>query len=234
MKIETTIPAALIGGVAGAIAGLIGDGLFSGLFPGIIAGGVVGFLFSLAPRSLEDSRIAVESFSPAGLLGGVVGSVSAEAGWIGGFVSCGIGWMLGLFLPAIYIAWLTGTFSRKDEIHSDNSGTQTGTLNMNLQELFKSDFGMDFPISGGTGNSKENPIVVHRKEPNDYVSVEYGVIRCIGAGRGVDWKILQQTLMHHDGRRLDQVKVQTMKFVGSEIITQVENYYFDITDCLDF
>jgi hypothetical protein len=104
MQMAGAIVAAIIGGIAGAIAGLIGDGFLAGLFPGAIAGGVVGFLFSLAPRSFEDPRIAVESFSPAGFIGGIAGSVAANAGLIGGFISCGAGWVLGLFLPAMLIA----------------------------------------------------------------------------------------------------------------------------------
>jgi len=100
----SSIVAAIIGGIAGAIAGLIGDGFLTGLFSGAIAGGVVGFLFSLAPRSFEDPRIAVESFSPAGFIGAIVGSVAANAGLIGAFISCGAGWVLGLLLPAMLIA----------------------------------------------------------------------------------------------------------------------------------
>lgn len=104
MQMAGSIVSAIIGGIAGAIAGLIGDGFFAGLFPGAIAGGIVGFLFSLAPRSFEDPRIAVESFTPAGFVGGIAGSVAANAGWFGGFLSCGAGWVLGLFLPALLIA----------------------------------------------------------------------------------------------------------------------------------
>ena len=104
MKMAGSIVAAIIGGIAGAIAGLIGDGFMAGFFPGAIAGGIVGFLFSLAPRSFEDPRIAVESFSPAGFVGGIAGCVSANAGWLGIFLSCGAGWVLGLFLPALLIA----------------------------------------------------------------------------------------------------------------------------------
>ncbi|MEZ0329240.1 MAG: hypothetical protein ABWK15_06745 [Dissulfuribacterales bacterium] len=104
MQLVSSMVAAIFGGIAGAIAGLIGDGFLTGLLPGVIAGGVVGFLFSLVPRSVEDPRIAVESFSPAGLIGGIAGSVAANTGLIGCFISCGAGWVLGLFLPAILMS----------------------------------------------------------------------------------------------------------------------------------
>ena len=102
---------------------------------------------------------------------------------------------------------------------------------VNLKELLKKDFGIDYPISGGTGNSKDNPIVVHYEFPNGYTSVEYAVIRCIATGRRIQWKFLQQSLMHHDGRELDQLKIETKWREDNQLITQVENYYFDITEC---
>lgn len=52
---------------------------------------------------------------------------------------------------------------------------------MNLKEILKNDFNIDFLISGGTGNSKENPIIIHKQIPNDYTSVEYDILRCIGS-----------------------------------------------------
>lgn len=105
---------------------------------------------------------------------------------------------------------------------------------MTLRELLKQDFGIDFPISGGIGNSKDNPILIHRKQINDYTSVEYGVLKCLGIGRGIEWKVIQQSVIHYGGRTLDQLKIQTKTITDDEIITQVENYYFDITECIDF
>lgn len=103
---------------------------------------------------------------------------------------------------------------------------------INLRELLKKDFKIDFPISGGTGNSRDNPIVIDRTERNDYVSVEYGVIKCIAAGRQVEWKIVQQSLIHHNDRMLDQMKVQMTETTPDELRHSIENYYFDITNCV--
>lgn len=101
---------------------------------------------------------------------------------------------------------------------------------MSLRDLTR--FGIDFPISGGIGNSRDNPIVTHREGPNDYTSIEYGILKCIGTGRGIEWELLQQALLSYNGRRLEQIKIQTKETTASEIITQVENYYFDITECM--
>jgi hypothetical protein len=105
---------------------------------------------------------------------------------------------------------------------------------MELRALLKVNFGIDFPISGGTGNLRDNPIIIHRQEPNDHTSVEYGILRCLGIGRRVEWELIQQSLIHYNGTMLDQLKIRTKKVTDTEIITQVENYYFDISECIDF
>lgn len=104
---------------------------------------------------------------------------------------------------------------------------------VNLKEQLAEDFGVDFPISGGFGNSRDNPIIIHRVIPNDYTSVEYGVLKCLGIGRRIEWKLVGQTLMSHAGRRIDQIKIETIETTEEEIITQIENFYFDITECFD-
>jgi len=104
---------------------------------------------------------------------------------------------------------------------------------INLKELLKKDFGIDFPISGGIGNSKENPIIIYYKFPNDYTNVEYGVLRCIATGRRMKWKLIKQSLINHNGRKLDQLKIETKWVEKDQLIKQIENYYFDITDCFD-
>ena len=102
----TLIFAIIVGAISGTIAGLIGDSFLNGLTSGAIAGGVTSLFFLNQPRSIEDPRIAVEAFSPAGLAGAVLASVITEAGWIGAFISSGIGGTLGLVLPALVITYL--------------------------------------------------------------------------------------------------------------------------------
>ena len=105
---------------------------------------------------------------------------------------------------------------------------------MNLRELIKKDFNIDFPITGNTANSQDNPIVIHRQEPNNPTSVEFGIIRCVGIARGVEWEVIDQRLIDYDGKYLDQITIETKAKTETEIITQLESYYFDITECVDF
>jgi hypothetical protein len=100
-----------------------------------------------------------------------------------------------------------------------------------LRAMLLADFGIDFPISGGPGNSREAPIVIHYATPNDYVGVEHSVVSCLCTGRGVEWRLLLSSLIEHSGRRIEQMKIETKWATESQLITQIENYYFDITDC---
>jgi hypothetical protein len=105
---------------------------------------------------------------------------------------------------------------------------------MDLRQLLRKDFDIDFPISGGFGNSRDNAIHIDRQYPNDYTSVEYGILKCLGNGRNVEWKLIQQSTLHHHGRTLDQLKIETRETTEDEIVTQIENYYFDISECINF
>jgi len=104
---------------------------------------------------------------------------------------------------------------------------------MNLRQFLKDDFGIDFPISGGLGNSREDPIIIHHTIPNDYTSVEYAILQCLGLSREIAWKLVQQFTLNHNERTLDQLKIETTQVTEREIITEVENFYFDITECVD-
>ena len=102
---------------------------------------------------------------------------------------------------------------------------------MALKHLLKADFGVELPISGGFGNSIDNAIIIQRVGINDYVGTEHLILDCLGKGRRIDWKILGQELLNHNDKKIDKIKIETKKTTALEIITQIENYYFDISDC---
>ena len=102
---------------------------------------------------------------------------------------------------------------------------------MTLKDLLEKDFRVDLPISGGFGNSIDNAIIIHRHGINDYVGTEHFILKCLGIGRGIEWKLMGQELLIHDNKEIDKIKIETKQLTESEIITQIENYYFDITDC---
>ena len=100
-----------------------------------------------------------------------------------------------------------------------------------VRQLIKRDFCVDLPISGGTGNSVRNAVVIHYMQPNIYVSVEYAYLKYIGIGKGISWIRISQELFDLDNRTYDKLKIKTVLETDTEVITQIENFYFDITEC---
>ena len=104
-------------------------------------------------------------------------------------------------------------------------------ITMTLNEILKTNFNIDLNLSGGMGNSKDQAIILPPFP--DYVSMEYQIMEYLGTLRDIQWELLEQTLIAHNDRALDQMKIKTVQKTDTEIITQVENFYFDITDCMN-
>ncbi|MGI8892845.1 MAG: hypothetical protein ACR2GN_05230 [Bacteroidia bacterium] len=79
---------------------------------------------------------------------------------------------------------------------------------INLKEMLKEDFGVDLPIRGGHGNSIDNPIIIEKAIPNNYVDTEMAVIKFIGLGRRIGWKIFSQQLIIHNNRFIDKIQIE--------------------------
>ena len=94
-----------------------------------------------------------------------------------------------------------------------------------LADLLKSDFGPDFPVSGGNGK-EGSPIVITAR--TDYVSVEYAVVRHVLAAIGEEYKLSNQTLLGVNGRNIDKLIFNVRK-TGSADWEGQRSFYFDIT-----
>ena len=104
---------------------------------------------------------------------------------------------------------------------------------MELKDLLNKDFGVELPISGGFGNSMENSIFIHKADKNDQVEIEHLVLKYLGKGRGIEWEIIEIKTVSFENKKIDKVKIKTKQLTDSEIITQIENFYFDITEFLE-
>ncbi len=104
-------------------------------------------------------------------------------------------------------------------------------MNINLKELLKKDFDFDLPISGGTGNSIDNAIIISKTAGIHYVGLENTILSCLGKGRKIEWRRESQQLLEIEGRKIDKIKIKTIWLSDDKVIQQIENYYFDITEC---
>ncbi len=99
---------------------------------------------------------------------------------------------------------------------------------MNLRDMLKRDFGLELKIAGGYGQSRGDPIVVLDSNPIDASMTEMHILRAIGKGRGILWRTLARTPLENNRLSLEQIQIETKEVTASEIITQQENYYFDV------
>ncbi len=100
----TLFIAAVIGGISALIPGIYGSVFFSAVLYGAISGGAIAYLYCQLPKFANSPSITVAAFAPAGLAGAIAGCITANASWPVVLLSCAIGWMLHLILPAAFIA----------------------------------------------------------------------------------------------------------------------------------
>lgn len=102
---------------------------------------------------------------------------------------------------------------------------------MTLKTILKNDFDLDLPISGGSGLSIDDPVVIERSGINDYVSTEHTLLKYLAKKRQVQYELVGQALLSHQGRRLDRITIQTIDSSTEGVRGETAHYYFDITDC---
>ncbi len=63
----------------------------------------------------------------------------------------------------------------------------------------------------------------------DASMTEMHILMAIGKGRGILWRTLARTPLENNRLSLEQIQIETKEVTASEIITQQENYYFDVS-----
>jgi hypothetical protein len=79
------------------------------------------------------------------------------------------------------------------------------------------------PSYSGSGKSLEDPIVISGVESHfAAIGAEYQYLRDTFGAQGVDWSLIRQSLLGHEGRQIDSMEIQLKS--GEEL-----TLYFDIT-----
>ena len=93
-----------------------------------------------------------------------------------------------------------------------------------LRELLLADLSTDLPIRGGSGN-KAAPIVVTSPDLQAAVDVQMQVLRRLGAGRRVAWRLTEQEVLAPEQKTV-RAAIETVAFTDQEVVTQQEELYF--------
>jgi hypothetical protein len=123
----------------------------------------------------------------------------------------------GMFLPAVS-SWT-------DAQSESKAVTARG---LDLKSMLYRDFSLDLKIAGGFGGSAAEAIIVTSSDPFEAAATQMLVLRGIGKGRGVLWRTLTRVALESGGKWLEQIKIETKDARSTEIVTQRENYYFDV------
>lgn len=101
-----------------------------------------------------------------------------------------------------------------------------------LHDLLLRDWGTELPISGGYGQSREDPIVVTTPDAEKTALTQVLVLRGLGRGRGVFWRTITRALLGEQWPGIEQFKIETIELTDKQIVTQTEYYYFDVSSMI--
>jgi hypothetical protein len=100
---------------------------------------------------------------------------------------------------------------------------------MALHDMLFRDWGTDLPIRGGYGQSRQDPIIITATDPETVALTQMLTIQGLGRGRRVFWRSLDRVLLGNEWPQIEQFKIETVELTKTEIITQTESYYFDVS-----
>jgi hypothetical protein len=100
---------------------------------------------------------------------------------------------------------------------------------MDLRQMLLRDFKKKLPISGGFGQSVDEPIVITTPDPEDAALTQLEVARCIYGFNGRYWRLIERTAVPTDLRRIEKMSCEIKFIEDDQVITETRNFYFDLS-----
>ena len=105
---------------------------------------------------------------------------------------------------------------------------------MSFRKTIKNKFGVDLSIKGGNGNCIESPIIIGETQKYNYVSLEKKCINYACCSLQIEWILLRQELIIHEGKYIDVIKIRISTNGDFANNYKEINYFFDISDCFKY
>lgn len=105
--------------------------------------------------------------------------------------------------------------------------------NESLRERLFAQFNILLPISGGTGESIENAVVITAEGCARFVEVQFHVLDLVWKARGLPWELHKKSMHEHYDRMIDKLVIKTREVSEHNISYRYENFFFDVTGCLE-
>jgi hypothetical protein len=98
-----------------------------------------------------------------------------------------------------------------------------------LHDLLLGGLGIELPIRGGYGGSREDPIVITAPDAHGVALTRLLTLHALGRGRGIFWRTVANTLLGDQWPGIEQFKIETVRLTETQMITRTENFYFDVS-----
>ena len=105
---------------------------------------------------------------------------------------------------------------------------------MSFRKTIKNKFGVDLPIKGGFGTSIEHPIIIDETQKYNYVSLEKKCINYSCCSLQMEWILLRQELIIHEGKYIDVINIGISTNGVFEGNYKQITFYFDISECIKY
>ncbi len=98
-----------------------------------------------------------------------------------------------------------------------------------LHDLLLGGLGIELPIRGGYGGSREDPIIITVPDADGVALTRFQTLHALGRGRGIFWRTVANTLLGDEWSGIEQFKIETVRLTETQMITRTENFYFDVS-----
>lgn len=98
-----------------------------------------------------------------------------------------------------------------------------------LHDLLLGGLGIELPIRGGYGGSREDPIIITAPDEPGVARARLLTLHALGQGRGIFWRTVANTLLGDEWPGIEQFKIETVRLTETQMITRTENFYFDVS-----
>jgi hypothetical protein len=107
--------------------------------------------------------------------------------------------------------------------------THTMIEERTLHDLLLGGLGIELPIRGGYGGSRQDPIIITAPDVDGVALARLLTLDALGRGRGIFWRTVAQTLLGDEWPGIEQFKIETVRLTETQMITRTENFYFDVS-----
>ena len=98
-----------------------------------------------------------------------------------------------------------------------------------LRAMLMRGFGKNLLISGGSGNSAADPIVLTAQSAHDASWTEMEVAKCIYGQLGWHWKMVERVKVNSPQGALERFSCEVRYVEGTNFVTETRNFYFDVS-----